>query len=54
MSNKIKTEGGQGGKKGHSNMVHWGGTEEIKKHTKRIRRHQDKEIARKAKQGDSD
>jgi hypothetical protein len=52
MSKKFKTEGGQGGNKGHSNMVHWGGTEEIKKRAKRIRRHQDKEAARKAKQGE--
>ena len=33
-----KTEGGQGGKLGHSNMTHWTGTEEIKWRTKRRRR----------------
>jgi regulator of replication initiation timing len=33
-----KTEGGQGGKKGHSNMSHWTGTEEIKKQSNKLRR----------------
>ena len=33
-----KTEGGSGGKRGHSNMVHWKYTEEIKAETKRARR----------------
>lgn len=54
MSKKYKTEGGQGGRKGHSNMTHYEGTEEIKQHSKKVRRHKDKEIAQKAKQGDSD
>jgi len=27
---KIKTEGGQGGGRGHSNMGHWESTEDIK------------------------
>lgn len=27
---KLKTEGGQGGRRGHSNMAHWVTTEEIK------------------------
>ena len=35
-----KIEGGQGGKKGHSNMAHWTGTEEIKAKSKRARRRQ--------------
>jgi hypothetical protein len=31
MSAKLKKiRGGQGGKRGHSNMTHWTGTEEIK------------------------
>lgn len=33
-----KTEGGQGGKRGHSNMIHWDGTETIKLRTKKKRR----------------
>lgn len=36
--NKGKTEGGSGGKKGHSNMEHWDYTEEIKEETKKLRR----------------
>lgn len=39
-----KTEGGSGGKKGHSNMTHWSKTEDIKKDTKKGRRVQDKKI----------
>ena len=34
----IKTEGGQGGRRGHSNMTHWTGTEEIKAVSKKARR----------------
>jgi hypothetical protein len=34
---KVKTEGGQGGRRGHSNMNHWVSTEEIKE-SARIRR----------------
>jgi hypothetical protein len=42
-----KVEGGQGGKRGHSNMAHWITTEEIKKSTRHIRRIQAKQtIAR--------
>lgn len=33
-----KVEGGQGGKRGHSNMTHWESTEEIKATTRRLRR----------------
>jgi len=43
-----KTEGGQGGKLGHSNMTHWDGTEIIKTTTKKARRQVDKQLARKA------
>jgi hypothetical protein len=35
-----KTEGGSGGKRGHSNMEHWETTGEIKAHTKISRRRQ--------------
>ncbi len=44
MSEKHKTEGGQGGRKGHSNMVHYEGTLEVKERSKKLRRRQDKEI----------
>ena len=54
MSKKYKTEGGQGGRRGHSNMVHYEGTEEVKLRSKHVRRNQDKKIERKAKQGDLD
>lgn len=33
-----KVEGGQGGKRGHSNMAHWFSTEEIKTATRILRR----------------
>lgn len=47
MASQIKrTEGGSGGKKGHSNMAHWDRTEEIKERTKRLRRRQDKIICK--------
>ena len=35
-----KIEGGQGGKRGHSNMTHWESTEEIKATTRVLRRRQ--------------
>ena len=38
MGTIKKIEGGSGGKKGHSNMSHRDGTEEIKKETKKLRR----------------
>ncbi len=37
-----KTEGGSGGKRGHSNMIHYEGTEIIKKQSKKRRRLNDK------------
>lgn len=43
---KMKIEGGSGGKRGHSNMTHWMGTEEIKAVTKRLRRADGKIIIR--------
>jgi hypothetical protein len=33
-----KVEGGQGGKRGHSNMTHWESTEDIKAATRNQRR----------------
>lgn len=35
---KGKPDGGQGGKRGHSNMVHWVFTEEIKEASRKRRR----------------
>ncbi len=43
-----KTEGGQGGKKGHSNMVHWDYTEQVKASSNKSRRHADKNVIKKA------
>ena len=43
---KMKIEGGSGGKRGHSNMTHWTGTEEIKAVTKRLRRAENKAVIR--------
>lgn len=40
----YKTEGGQGGKRGHSNMEHWDYTEAIKEATRRRRRSLSKRI----------
>lgn len=45
---KYKVEGGQGGKKGHSNMTHWEHTEDIKRKVKSKRRMQGKEMCREA------
>lgn len=39
---KLKTEGGQGGKLGHSNMVHYAKTEEVKAAARRQRRQEGK------------
>lgn len=39
------TEGGSGGKRGHSNMEHWGYTAEVKESTRRRRRAEDKLVA---------
>ena len=44
----TKTEGGQGGKKGHSNMSHWLTTEELKWASNKIRRLHAKKIIRDA------
>ena len=41
-----RTKGGQGGKKGHSNMAHYTGTEEIKRAHKKHLRQDAKRITR--------
>lgn len=41
---KGPTEGGSGGKRGHSGMEHWGYTDEVKEAAKRRRRIKDKEV----------
>ncbi len=47
MSNyKGPTEGGSGGKRGHSTMEHWTYTQEIKKATKRRRRAEGRRLCR--------
>lgn len=43
---KIKTEGGQGGRRGHSNMSHWTYTEEIKETARKQRRLESKQIVK--------
>ncbi len=40
---KGPTEGGSGGKRGHSGMEHWGYTDEVKEFARRRRRIEDKE-----------
>lgn len=47
----YKIEGGQGGKRGHSNMSHWDKTEIIKADTKILRRNHGKNVCRNAKFG---
>lgn len=37
-----RTEAGQGGKVGHSNMAHWDRTHIVKKQAKKLRRANDK------------
>ncbi len=39
---KGPSEGGSGGKRGHSGMEHWGYTDEVKNESRRIRRQNDK------------
>ncbi len=48
MAYKIKTEGGSGGKRGHSGMTHWDETEYIKLASTKARRKADKTLARRA------
>lgn len=42
-NNKTPSEGGSGGKRGHSNMEHWGFTDEVKEHARKKRRIDSKE-----------
>jgi hypothetical protein len=39
-----KTEGGHGGRRGHSNMDHWGTTAEIKDATRGLRRREGRAV----------
>ncbi len=41
VGEKVKSEGGSGGKRGHSNMDHWAKTEEIKESARRKRKQAD-------------
>jgi hypothetical protein len=43
---RVKSSGGSGGKKGHSNMTHWTGTEEIKVAAKKLRRRESKQACK--------
>lgn len=43
---KGPTEGGSGGKRGHSSMEHWGFTDEVKESAKRRRRMEDKDAVK--------
>jgi putative addiction module component (TIGR02574 family) len=43
---KIRTEGGSGGRRGHSNMEHWAYTDEIKTAARSQRRIEDKQAVR--------
>jgi hypothetical protein len=49
---KIPSEGGSGGKRGHSGMEHWFTTAEIKDAARRQRRLTDKQLADEAKRID--
>jgi len=46
MALEKRTKGGQGGKKGHSNMTHWTGTEVIKEAHKKHLREESKNIVK--------
>ena len=46
--NKFKIEGGQGGKRGHSNMAHWVYSEEHKDAARKNRRLESRKIVRDA------
>jgi hypothetical protein len=47
---RNKVEGGSGGKRGHSNMVHWEYTEEIKQRSRKARRRAAKTLECEARQ----
>jgi hypothetical protein len=40
---KVPSEGGSGGKRGHSGMEHWARTDEIKEAARRVRRKADED-----------
>jgi len=46
MALEMRTKGGQGGKKGHSNMSHYAGTEIIKKGHKKHLRQESKKLTK--------
>lgn len=47
-----KTEGGSGGKLGHSNMTHWTGTAGVKAGSRKARRVQSQALVRQALKGE--
>jgi hypothetical protein len=49
MSLRPITRGGNGGKRGHSNMSHWDGTEVIKTSHKKHLRAESKKLSREAR-----
>lgn len=51
---KGPSEGGSGGKRGHSGMEHWDYTEEIKEAARRRRRLEDKKAVEEARQHSND
>ena len=51
LKSHRKTEGGQGGRRGHSNMSHWEYTEVIKVESKKARRRYGKELVHAALKG---
>ena len=48
LGKTIKSEGGQGGGRGHSNMTHWEYTEDIKKAARKFRRREAKDEIQKS------
>lgn len=44
----IRTEAGQGGRKGHSNMAHWDRTAQVKADARTARRQADRNAEREA------
>lgn len=45
----IRTEGGSGGRRGHSNMSHWSKTAEVKTAARKARRAADRKVTREAR-----
>jgi len=55
MANKVqKTEGGQGGRRGHSNMTHWQRTEDIKAQARKARRVAARQVLQESQCGGAD